>query len=143
MGILNFVKGAAGAAVGAVQGVGKVATQAASALPAAAQTVATHVQQGATTGDPLQAITSHVSAASATSHPSGGTVLNHYVQAAGMAAVGMVLPHVPFVPTGIKTAASAALVTFAVARVDAAAKHLESAYVAPAAPTGAHSGAPA
>jgi hypothetical protein len=137
MGFLDIVKHTAGAAVGAVQGASKVATQAASALPAAAQTVATHAQQGSS-GDPLTAIASHLSAAASTPHPSGGTVLDHYVQAAGMAAVGMVLPHVPLLPSGVRTAASAALVAFAVAKVDAAAKHLESAYVAPAEPATTH-----
>jgi hypothetical protein len=126
MGLGDIFKGAVGAVAGAGKGV-------LSALPQSITTVIDHTVAGVQSPPSLPDLPSAISQAATTPHPAGGTVLDHYVQAGCAVVLGVIVPHIPFLPAGIKTAISAGLVAFAIARVDAAVKHMESVYVAPVA----------
>lgn len=126
MGLGDILGKVMGAAAGAVKGVAEI-------VPNAVSTVATNVSAGVSSPPTLPNIGAVLSGAATTPHASGSgqTVLEHYVDKYGAAALAMVtaavVPHLPL-PTGLKTAGSAALVGFALKALHEATAHLETPY---------------
>jgi hypothetical protein len=127
MGVFDIVGKVMGAAAGTVKAAAEIG-------PNAVSTIATHVSAGVASPPMLPNIGAVLSSAATTPHASGSgqTVLEHYVAHYGGAALAAIaaaiVPHIPGIPAGLKTAGSAALVGFALKMLHDQAAHLEAPY---------------